>query len=137
VGSLAAIVSLTLRLLAPNVSRKYPSFAGSGATVCRPLQLLLLSRVGPQPVLCQSNDHPGTAEPLTLPREPASSPCGTGRRTIAYVEYFRITLYITLRDMWVSSPVGAAYTEMFPHHSLNPGLILQVFRHHGQWQVTA
>src|SRR5687767_2586850 len=39
VGSLAAIVSLTLRLLAPNVSRKCPLFAGLSAAVCKPLHL--------------------------------------------------------------------------------------------------
>jgi hypothetical protein len=39
VGSLAVIVGLCLRLLARNVSRKCPLFAGPGATVCRPLQL--------------------------------------------------------------------------------------------------
>jgi hypothetical protein len=26
--------------------------------------------------------------------------------------------------------------ESFQHHSLNPGFILQAFRHYGQWQVT-
>jgi hypothetical protein len=41
VGSLAAIVSQTCSLLAPNVSRKSPLFAGSDATVCKPLQLRL------------------------------------------------------------------------------------------------
>jgi hypothetical protein len=50
---------------------------------------------------------------------------------------FHITRPIALRDMWVSSPVGAAYMENVQHHSRNPGFILQVFRHHGQWQVTA
>jgi hypothetical protein len=39
VGSLAVIVSSSLGLLAQNVSRKRPLFAGSSATVCRPLQL--------------------------------------------------------------------------------------------------
>ena len=39
VGSLALIVSLSLSLLAPNVSRKRPLFAGPGAAVCRPLHL--------------------------------------------------------------------------------------------------
>jgi TIR domain len=43
VGSLAATVSLTLRLLAPNASRKCPLFAGLSATVCKPLHLLILS----------------------------------------------------------------------------------------------
>jgi hypothetical protein len=33
------IVSLPLSLLAPNVSRKRPLFAGRGAAVCRPLQV--------------------------------------------------------------------------------------------------
>ncbi len=51
--------------------------------------------------------------------------------------YFHITLSIALRDMEVSSPVGAAYMGNCQHHSPNPGLILQVFRHHGQWQATA
>src|SRR6266545_6444488 len=40
VGSLAVIVGPSLRVLARNVSRKRPLFAGPGATVCRPLQLL-------------------------------------------------------------------------------------------------
>jgi hypothetical protein len=31
----------------------------------------------------------------------------------------------------------SAYTEIFQHNSLNLGLILQVFRHHGPWQMTA
>jgi hypothetical protein len=39
VGSLAVIVGSQARLLARNVSRKCPLFAGSGATVCKPLQL--------------------------------------------------------------------------------------------------
>ena len=39
-GSLAMSVSLPLRLLACNASRKCPLFAGSGAPVCRPLHLL-------------------------------------------------------------------------------------------------
>jgi hypothetical protein len=44
---------------------------------------------------------------------------------------------IALHEMWVYSPVGAVDTEMFPHHSPSPGLLLQVFRHHGPWQATA
>jgi hypothetical protein len=39
-GSLGAIVSLTLRLLAPNVSRKRPLFASPSLTVCGPLHLM-------------------------------------------------------------------------------------------------
>ena len=39
VGSLVVSVSPGVRLLAPNVSRKLCLFAGSGATVCKPLQL--------------------------------------------------------------------------------------------------
>jgi hypothetical protein len=39
VGSLAAIVGLHLSLLARNVSRKQPLFAGPGAAVCGPLQV--------------------------------------------------------------------------------------------------
>jgi hypothetical protein len=39
VGLLAVIVSPGVRLLARNVSRKCPLFAGSDATVCKPLQL--------------------------------------------------------------------------------------------------
>ena len=39
VSSFAVIVSPSLGLLAQNVSRKHPVFAGSGATVCRPLHL--------------------------------------------------------------------------------------------------
>jgi hypothetical protein len=39
VGSLAAIVGLHLSLLARNVSRKQPLFAGPGAAVCGPLHL--------------------------------------------------------------------------------------------------
>jgi hypothetical protein len=50
---------------------------------------------------------------------------------------FPHNLSIALRDMWVSSPVRAAYMENSQHHSLNPGRIRQAFRHHGQWQVTA
>ena len=44
VGSLAVSVSPSLCLLAWNVSRKCPLFAGLGATVCKPLHLGL-SRV--------------------------------------------------------------------------------------------
>ena len=40
VGSLAQNVSLPLSLLARNVSRKRPLFAGPGITVCKPLQLM-------------------------------------------------------------------------------------------------
>ena len=39
VGSLAVIVCLLRSLLAPNVSRKCPLFAGPGVTVCEPLQV--------------------------------------------------------------------------------------------------
>jgi hypothetical protein len=42
VGSLAAIVSPGLPLLAPNVSPKHPLFAGPGAAVCRPLHLVIV-----------------------------------------------------------------------------------------------
>jgi hypothetical protein len=41
VGSLAAIVGSQARLLAPNVSPNHPLFAGPGAAVCEPLQLLM------------------------------------------------------------------------------------------------
>jgi hypothetical protein len=50
VGSLAAIVSLTLRLLAPNVSRKCPLFAGLSAAVCKPLQLPVLGALADRAV---------------------------------------------------------------------------------------
>lgn len=48
-----------------------------------------------------------------------------------------ITRSIALRDMGVSSPVGAAYMENFPHYNPNPGLLRQAFRHHGPGPVTA
>jgi hypothetical protein len=48
-----------------------------------------------------------------------------------------ITRSRALRDMGVSSPVGAAYMEKFPHYNPNPGLLRQAFRHHGPWPVTA
>ena len=41
VGSLALIVGQSLRLLAPNVSRKHPLFASPRAAVCKPLQLII------------------------------------------------------------------------------------------------
>jgi hypothetical protein len=43
-GSLAVMVSLTLSLLARNVSRKRPLFAGLGITVCKPLQVVIPMR---------------------------------------------------------------------------------------------
>jgi hypothetical protein len=52
-------------------------------------------------------------------------------------KYFHITLPTALREMSISSAVGAAYTGMFQHHSPNPDLILQAFRPHGLWQATA
>jgi hypothetical protein len=50
VGSLAGSVSLTLSVLAPNVSRKLLLFAGLGATVCMLLHLVI-HHPGPAPKL--------------------------------------------------------------------------------------
>jgi hypothetical protein len=52
-------------------------------------------------------------------------------------KYFHITYPTALGVMSISSSMRAAYREMFQHHSLNPGLIRQAFRHHGRWQATA
>jgi hypothetical protein len=52
-------------------------------------------------------------------------------------KYFHITCPTALRVMSISSSIGAAYMEIFQHHSPNPGLIRQAFRQHGPSQVTA
>jgi hypothetical protein len=41
-----------------------------------------------------------------------------------------------LREMWLSSSVGAAYLETFQHHGPNMDPMLREFRQHGQWQAT-
>jgi hypothetical protein len=50
---------------------------------------------------------------------------------------FHIILPTALREMWISSSVGAAYMEIFQHHSPNTDLRRRELRPHGQWQATA
>jgi hypothetical protein len=52
-------------------------------------------------------------------------------------KYFCITFSTALCEMWISSSVGAAELEIFPHHSPNADRRRREFRPHGQSQATA
>jgi hypothetical protein len=69
--------------------------------------------------LARSSSFPAAAELLTI------------------WQYFHITIPTALRQMWISSFVGAADTEIYQHHSPTTDRILQEFRYHGPWRVIA
>jgi hypothetical protein len=70
-------------------------------------------------------------------RFPADLFLSVDTKLLSIRKCFHIALPTALREMWISSSDGAAYTEIFQHRSPNAELILRAFRHYGQWQATA
>ena len=48
-----------------------------------------------------------------------------------------ITRTTALREMWISSSVGAAEMELFQYHSPNTKLMCRECRHDGPWQASS
>jgi hypothetical protein len=82
VGSLAGIVSPGLPLLARNVSRKCPLFASSRATVCEPLQLVVVSVPKDIPGTPTGDFHPISSCPCRAYTCRSTRPLGFASRRV-------------------------------------------------------